>query len=337
MKAVAYQDCLDISNHESLLDIELPEPVPGPKDLLVNVKAVSVNPVDTKVRKRSKPDDGEYKVLGWDVAGVVQAVGDECVHYKVGDEVWYAGAINRAGCNAELHCVDERIVGRKPSSLTFAQAAAMPLTTITAWELLFDRLQVEQSTDKKDESILVIGAAGGVGSMLVQLANKLTGLTVIGTASRNETQEWVEQLGADYVIDHGKSLADELYRIGIDNVCYTACLTRSDLHYEPVTEILQPFGKIGMIDDPGTIDISKMKSKSISLHWEFMYTRSMYETSDMIEQQNLLNRVCELVDQGELITTMKKNYGLITADKLKRAHQTIESGTSIGKIVLEGF
>ena len=337
MKAVGYQQCLDINETDSLQDIELPEPVPEAHDLLVRVKAISVNPVDTKIRKRAAAEGDEYKVLGWDVAGVVEAVGADCELFNVGDEVWYAGAIDRPGANAELHCVDERIVGRKPATLDFARAAAMPLTTITAWEILFDRLQISRGKRHSGESLLIIGAAGGVGSMLVQLAHRLTGATVIGTASRADTIDWVKHLGADHVIDHHKPLHEQLQAIGIDEVSHVACLTRSDLHFEKVAEFIRPFGKIAIIDDPGEVSISPFKTRSVSVHWELMYTRSLFHTDDMIEQHHLLSETAELVDAGLLQTTFREHYGNISAENLKKAHRMLESGKAIGKIVLEGF
>lgn len=311
MKAVGYKESLPVSDADALIDVELPEPKPQGRDLLVRVKAISVNPVDTKIRKRVQPEPGEVKVLGWDASGVVEAVGDECTLFSPGDEVWYAGAINRPGTNAELHLVDERIVGKKPQTLDFAHAAALPLTSITAWEILFDRLNI--AADKRDsgETLLIIGAAGGVGSILTQLASKLTGVTVIGTASRPETVAWVKSLGAHHVIDHSKPLADELVAAGIPQVTHVASLTRSDLHLEQIVEVLSPFGKLAMIDDPGALDFTRLKTKSISLHWELMFTRSLFNTPDMIEQHRLLTEVAELVDAGlikrHLMNTMGKS------------------------------
>nr|WP_288498204.1 zinc-binding alcohol dehydrogenase family protein [uncultured Pseudomonas sp.] len=338
MKAVAYHQSLPIDNPQALQDVTLDAPTPGPRDLLVEVKAISVNPVDTKIRRNVAPDAGQPKVLGWDATGVVKAVGSEVTLFKVGDEVAYAGAINRAGANSELHVVDERIVGRKPSSLPFAEAAALPLTAITAWELLFDRLQVADGTADQGQSLLVIGAAGGVGSILVQLARQLTGLTVIGTASRPETQAWVRELGAHHVIDHSKPLNEELARIGIAQVTHVASLTQTDQHYDAIVEALAPQGRLALIDDPlQPLDVMKLKRKSISLHWELMFTRSLFETADMIEQHRLLNRVADLVDAGTLKTTLGEHFGTINAENLRRAHALLESGKAKGKIVLEGF
>lgn len=250
MKAVGYYQSLPIDHPDALLDLELPEPTPGPRDLLVEVRAISVNPVDTKVRQRAQPEAGQAKVLGWDAAGVVRAVGSEVSLFRPGDRVWYAGDITRPGSNSELHRVDERIAGHLPKSLDFAQAAALPLTTITAWELLFERLQIAEGKADQGQSLLVVGAAGGVGSILVQLARQLTGLNVIGTASRAETQAWVRDLGAHHVIDHGKPLAEELKRIGIAEVSHVASLTHTDQHLEQIVAALRPQGRLALIDDP---------------------------------------------------------------------------------------
>ncbi|WP_236213283.1 zinc-binding alcohol dehydrogenase family protein [Metapseudomonas otitidis] len=337
MKAVAYFQNLPIDHPDALQDIDLPEPTPGPRDLLVEVRAISVNPVDTKIRRNAVPENGQPRVLGWDVSGVVKAVGQDVSLFQPGDEVFYAGALTRPGGNAELHLVDERIVGKRPQSLDFAKSAALPLTAITAWELLFDRLGIAEGQADQGQSLLVVGAAGGVGSILVQLARRLTGLTVIGTASRPETQAWVRELGAHHVIDHSQPLAAELKRIGLDSVTHVASLTQTDQHLEQLVEALAPQGKLALIDDPAGLDVLKLKRKSISLHWEFMYTRSMFETADMIEQHKLLNRVSELIDQGVLKTTFGEHYGRIEAANLKRAHALLESGKAKGKIVLEGF
>ncbi|WCD79749.1 zinc-binding alcohol dehydrogenase family protein [Pseudomonas sp. TUM22785] len=337
MKAVAYYQSLPIDHADALQDVELPAPTPGARDLLVEVRAISVNPVDTKIRRNVQPENGQAKVLGWDVAGVVKAVGSDVTLFQPGDEVFYAGALTRPGGNAELHLVDERIVGKRPRSLDFAKSAALPLTAITAWELLFDRLGIAEGKADQGQSLLIVGAAGGVGSILVQLARQLTGLTVIGTASRPETQAWVRELGAHHVIDHSQPLASELKRIGLDSVTHVASLTQTDQHLEQLVEALAPQGKLALIDDPAGLDVLKLKRKSISLHWEFMYTRSMFETADMIEQHRLLNRVSELIDAGVLKTTFGEHFGRIDAANLKRAHALLESGKAKGKIVLEGF
>ncbi|MHC1478686.1 zinc-binding alcohol dehydrogenase family protein [Frateuria aurantia] len=337
MKAIGYHQNLPISDPESLLDLVCPEPLPGAHDLLVEVRAVSVNPVDVKIRASQAPEPGQTRILGWDATGVVRSVGPEVSLFKPGDRVWYAGALGRPGSNAELHCVDERIVGHMPASLDFASAAALPLTSITAWELLFDRLRIPEGDAATGSSLLVIGAAGGVGSILVQLARQLTGLTVIGTASRPETQQWVRELGAHHVIDHSQPLSNELQRIGIDNVDYIASLNQTDHHFEQMVAAIKPQGQIALIDDPTELDVRRLKMKSVSLHWEFMFTRSMFSTADQIRQHELLERVAQLIDAGILRTTLNQVFGSINASNLRRAHALLESQRAHGKIVLEGF
>ncbi|QFT23817.1 Zinc-type alcohol dehydrogenase-like protein [Pseudomonas sp. THAF187a] len=338
MKAVAYYQPLPAEHPEALQDVQLAEPVPGPRDLLVEVRAISVNPVDTKIRQGVTPADGAARVLGWDASGVVKAVGSEVSLFQPGDRVFYAGAIDRAGANSELHVVDERIVGHMPSSLSFADAAALPLTAITAWELLFERLQISEGSANQNQTLLIVGAAGGVGSILTQLARRLTGLTVIGTASRAQTQAWVRELGAHHVIDHSKPLSEELARIGVGQVTHVASLTQTEQHYEQLIEALEPQGRLALIDDPvQPLDVMKLKRKSLSLHWELMFTRSLYQTEDMIEQHRLLERVSSLVDSGVLRTTLGEHFGRIDAANLRRAHALLESGKARGKIVLEGF
>ncbi len=337
MKAVGYQQSLPIDHPEALLDVSLPAPVASGRDLLVDVRAVSVNPVDNKVRRRSQPAAGEWQVLGWDVAGVVRAVGERVTGFRPGDRVWYAGAVDRPGANAELHRVDERIVSRMPETLDFAAAAALPLTAITAWELLFDRLGVVPGKQARGESLLVIGAGDGVGSILVQLARRLTALTVVGTASRQETRQWVRELGAHHVIDHGQPLAAELARTGLASVTHVASLTHTDEHFEGIVDALAPQGRLGLIDDPEPIDLRLLKKKSLSLHWEMMFTRSMFATEDMAAQGRLLGEVARMVDEGLVRSTMAEHFGAINATNLKRAHALLESGKARGKIVLEGF
>lgn len=337
MKAVAYYRSLPIADAESLVDVELPDPQPGPRDLLVEVRAVSVNPVDVKVRAGVPPEAGQPKVLGWDAAGVVRAVGRDVTLFQPGDRVWYAGSLTRPGTNSELHVVDERIVGHMPNSLDFAHAAALPLTSITAWELLFDRLRVPEGQAITGRTLLVIGAAGGVGSILVQLARRLTGLTIVGTASRPETSGWVRELGAHHVIDHTKPLAAELERIGVGQVDYVASLNQTDAHYPQIVEAIKPQGAFALIDDPQAIDIRQLKRKSVSLHWEFMFTRSMFDTPDQIAQHALLDRVAALIDEGTVRTTLAEHFGKIDAANVKRAHALLESQRARGKIVLEGF
>lgn len=335
MKAVAYlQAGLPIDDPAALVDVDLPQPVPGPRDLLVKVHAVSVNPVDTKVRHRAQVT--EPRVLGWDAVGTVEAVGEAVTLFKPGEVVYYAGSINRPGSNAQYQLVDERIVARKPASLDDAQAAALPLTAITAWELLFDRLRVPEGQGE-GQVLLVTGAAGGVGSILVQLARKLTALTVVGTASRPETQAWVRELGAHHVIDHSQPLGPQLQALGIEQVQHVASLTHTGSYYSQFIELLAPQGQLALIDDLPSLDAMPLKPKSISLHWESMFTRSVFQTPDMQAQHDLLTRVAALIDAGTLRTTFGEHYGTINAANLRRAHALIESGKAKGKLVLEGF
>ncbi|ALT78828.1 zinc-binding alcohol dehydrogenase family protein [Paucibacter sp. KCTC 42545] len=340
MKAIAYQQALPINDPLALQDVTLPAPEPGPRDLLVEVKAIAVNPVDTKVRAGVSPEPGQWKVLGWDAVGIVRSVGAQVSLFKPGDRVWYAGAIHRAGANAELHVVDERIAALAPQSLPDAQAAALPLTAITAWELLFQRLGVPQAeTAARGQSLLIIGAAGGVGSIMTQLARQLTGLQVIATASRPETAQWVRDLGAHHVLDHSKPLAQELQNAGLPAPHYVVSLTQTGQHFDQIAELIAPQGRFGLIDDPapGSVDISKLKRKSVSLHWELMFTRSLFDTPDQIEQHRLLTEVARLVDAGQLRSTQGEHFGRINAANLRRAHALLESGKARGKIVLEGF
>ncbi len=335
MKAIAITRSAEgTSNLDALQDITVPQPTASGHDLLVAVKAISVNPVDTKVRHGFT--GSEPRILGWDAVGEVVAIGEAVTLFKPGDEVWYAGSLTRAGSNGEFQLVDERIAALKPKSVDNASAAALPLTAITAWELLFDRLGLQENGSKSDV-LLIVGAAGGVGSILTQLARKLTNATVIGTASRPESQKWVQELGAHQVIDHSKSLTDELKRVGIGHVTHVASLTHTDRHYQQIIEALAPQGKLALIDDPVGLDATPLKVKSISLHWEFMFTRSMFGTEDMIEQHNLLARVATLVDEGVLKTTLGEHYGKINAANLRRAHELLETNRAVGKIVLEGF
>src|SRR3954454_442083 len=337
MRAVGYKNSLPIDQAEALLDFEIAKPEAKGRDLLVQVKAVSVNPVDTKVRKRAAPKDGEPpKILGFDATGVVTAVGSDVTLFKAGDEVWYAGSIVRPGTNSEFHLVDERIVGAKPKSLDFAAAAALPLTSITAWEVLFDRFGVARNGGA-EKSLLIIGGAGGVGSIAIQLARALTRLTVIATASRAETQNWCRELGAHHVIDHSKPMGDQLKAIGYRFVDYVFGVTESGQHFDTICDVVAPQGKFGLIDDPKSLDVAKLKSKSVSLHWEAMFTRSTFQTPDMDAQHRLLNEVAAMVDQGTIRTTVAENVGRINAANLRRAHAMVESGRTRGKLVLEGF
>ena len=337
MKAIAAFASLPADNEAALQDITLPDPAASGHDLLVEVHAVSVNPVDTKVRRGlpSEPQ-AEPRVLGWDASGIVRAVGPQVTLFKPGDRVWYAGAIHRAGSNSQLQLVDERIVGRMPATLGFAEAAALPLTAITAWELLFDRLGLAFG-GHAGQKLLIVGAAGGVGSILIQLARQLTGLTVIGTASRPQTREWVRILGAQHVIDHSRPLDTALQEAGLGEVDYVISLTNTDQHFAALVNALKPQGKLALIDDPEPIDVRLLKRKSISLHWELMFTRSLFQTPDMQEQHLLLNEVAQLVEDGRIRTTLAEHFGQINAANLRRAHAFIERGAASGKVVLEGF
>jgi zinc-binding alcohol dehydrogenase family protein len=337
MKAVGFYKPLPIDHPGALLDLDLPEPVASGHDLLVEVHAVSVNPVDVKVRRSATPPDGEARVMGWDAAGVVRAVGDKVSRFKIGDRVWYAGQINRPGSNAELQLVDERIVGPAPASLDFAEAAALPLTSLTAWELLFDRLKVQNADPAQDNRLLVIGASGGVGSILLQLARKLTGLTLIATASREETRAWAVARGAHHVIDHSQPWTPQLARLGYDDVTHVIGLNHTESYLAQIVEILRAEGQLALIDDPAQLDIAPFKAKSLSVHWELMFTRSLFTTPSLARQHDILRRMAALVDSGVVTSTLTQRIPGINAANLKRAHVEIEGGTMRGKIVLEGF
>ena len=338
MKAVGYRIAGAIDREDALLDIELEMPRASGRNLLVEVKAVSVNPVDAKVRQGMAPAEGAWKVLGWDAAGVVVAVGEAVEGFSVGDEVYYAGALGLPGTNAEYHLVDERIVARKPSSLGFADAAALPLTAITAWEALFDRLDVKKPVPGAAPALLIVGGAGGVGSIAIQIARALTDLTVIATASRAETAEWVRSLGAHLVVDHSVSLAKGIGALSLDAPpAFVFSTTNTDAHLTDIVELIAPQGRFALIDDPAVLDINPFKRKSVSTHWEFMFTRSMFETADMAAQGQLLAEVARLADSGAIRTTRTQTFGAINAANLKRAHAFVESGRAIGKVVLEGF
>ena len=336
MKAFGYTTATPTLSDSSLQAIELPDPVATGHDILVAVEAISVNPVDTKIRANVSPDTG-YKVIGWDAVGTVKAVGDKVSLFNVGDRVFYAGDLTRQGSNAELQLVDERIVGLAPTSLSNSEAAALPLTSITAWELLFDRLQIEKSQNNKPASVLVIGAAGGVGSILVQLAKQLTNLTVVATAAREESANWLKDLGVDHVLDHSKNLNEQRLAADLSEFDYVVSLTHTDQHLDSIMEVIKPQGKLALIDDPASFDILKLKRKSISLHWEFMYTRSMFQTEDMIAQHQLLSELATLVDNGTIKTTLGEHLGKINVANLIKAHGILESHKARGKLVLEGF
>ncbi len=333
MKAIAYsQHTLPISDENALYQIELEKPQPEAHDLLVRIEAIAVNPVDSKVRRHQATDTP--RILGWDAAGTVESVGHAVTLFKPGDKVFYAGSITRPGCYAEYGLVDERIVGSRPQRLSAIDAAALPLTSLTAWELLFDRLHVARTSSK---ILLVTGAAGGVGSILVQLARQLTQLTIVATCSRRESAEWITRLGAHHVIDHTQPFAAQLAEIGIEQVDYITSLTHTD-HYMPdYVEIIAPQGKLALIDDPATLDVLPLKKKSVSIHWELMFTRSMFTTSDLQRQHEILQQVSQLIDQGILTSTVGSYVGPLSAENLRQAHAIIENGQARGKLVLQGF
>lgn len=337
MKAVGYRAAGSLDREDALEDIELEVPSVAGRDLLVKVHAVSVNPVDTKLRRAVNPEGTEWKVLGYDAAGVVDAVGPEVANFKVGDAVFYAGAIDRPGTNSEYHLVDERIVGRKPANLSDAEAAALPLTAITAWEMLFDRLEVQRPTAEGGGLILVIGGAGGVGSITIQLLRALTDLTVIATASRPETREWVLECGAHHVIDHREPLAPQVEALGLGAPGHVFSTTQTHRHMADIVALIAPQGRFGLIDDPEELDVMPLKRKAVSLHWEFMFARPLFATADIEEQSKLLNKLAFLLEEGRVRSTATEVAGKIDAATLLKAHAQIESGTSKGKIVLEGF
>jgi zinc-binding alcohol dehydrogenase family protein len=337
MKAFGYRKSLPLTDPEALIAVELPDPVPGPRDLKVEVRAVSVNPADVKIRATLPPPNGELRVLGYDAAGVVTEVGDACSLFKPGDEVFYAGAMERAGTNSQYHLVDERLVGHKPKSISFAQAAALPLTSITAWEIIFDRLGIPFGDKSIRDTILVINGAGGVGSILTQMARRLTGATVVATASRPETVEWCGRMGAHHVINHHQDMAKQLEELGLPNVRYVAGLTATAKHLPDIERLMAPHGHLALIDDPPVLDIMPLKRKCLSVHWELMFTPSLYQTPDMDLQHRLLEDVCALVDAGVLKSTLVVDAGKINLENLKRAHLLVEQGKGFGKVVLNEF
>lgn len=338
MRAITYRQPGPINRADALIDIDLPRPIPTGRDILVAVRAISVNPVDAKVRTGAAPFDGrDERILGWDAAGVVEAVGPEATHFKAGDEVFYAGDLMRDGSNAEYQLVDERIVGHRPRSIGFAEAAALPLTAITAWETLFDRLKVDDQPAGGARAILIIGGAGGVGSAAIQIARARTDLTVIATASRAETQGWVRDLGAHHVIDHSQPMAPQIAALGLDAPTFVFSTTHTDRHLTDIAELIAPQGRFALIDDPASLDIVAFKRKAVSVHWELMFTRSLFGTPDVGEQGRLLDAVAELVDEGRIRTTATETLSPINAANLIEAHRRIESATTRGKIVLEGW
>ncbi|WP_433830037.1 zinc-binding alcohol dehydrogenase family protein [Flavobacterium anhuiense] len=336
MKAIGFKTSLPIENPESFIEFEAVKPIPGPHDLLVKIDAISVNPVDFKIRQNSAQNTvlETPKIIGWDAVGIVQAVGQDVTLFEVGDPVYYAGDITKQGSNAEYQIIDERIVGRKPKSLSIEESAVIPLTALTAWEILFDRIRISADKDK-GKSILIIGGAGGVGSIAIQLAKKIAGLTVIATASRPETIDWCKQQGADFVVDH-KDLISSVREAGFEHVDFILDFVDTNAYWDIMVELIKPQGHIASItgsSDP--VALTKLKSKSVSFSWELMYTRSMYQTEDMIEQHNILNIVADLLDDGILKTTLNTTLNGLTAENLKKAHQLLESGKTIGKIAIK--
>lgn len=338
MKAVGLYRYLPIEQPEALLDLEVETPRAAGKDLLVEVKAVAVNPVDAKQRAPREQVETAPRVLGWDAAGVVKAAGPEATLFAPGDEVYYAGSIVRPGANCEFHLVDERIVGRKPATLSFAEAAALPLTTLTAWELMFERMGISKSGAHAGRSLLILGGAGGVGSIAIQLAKKLARLKVIATASRPESVAWAKAFGADATVDHTRPLAQQLAALGEPEVDFVVCCNDTDRYFAEFARLAKPQGRIGsIVRNARPVDLALLQPKSLSFSWEGMFTRSSFRTADMIEQHELLCQAAALVEAGVLRTTLRENLGRISAANLKRAHQQLEQGHVIGKLVLEGF
>ena len=336
MKAIGFRESLPITEENSFIAFEADKPEPTGYDLLVKVSAISVNPVDYKIRQSAAKNTllDTPKIIGWDAVGTVEAIGEKTSLFQVGDAVFYAGDLTRSGSNAEYQLVDERIVGRKPQNLTDAEAAAIPLTGLTAWESLFDRIRINPEQDQ-GKTVLMLAGAGGVGSIAIQIAKQVAQLTVIATASRGESQDWCTKLGADYVVNH-KNLIEELHTIGHDEVDYILDFVNLNAYWEIANQIIKPQGHIVSItgsNDP--LDLSLLKKKSITLSWELMYTRSMYNTHDMIQQHVILNEISRLLDAGVLKTTLTTVLEGFTVDNLKKAHQMQESGTTIGKTVIQ--
>lgn len=339
MKAVGLLRYLPIDNPESLLDIELPMPETMGRDLLVRIHAIAVNPIDTKVRKPKDKVETQPKILGWDAAGEVVQVGPECSLFKVGEHVYYSGEIGRPGSNAEYQLVDERLVGRMPQSLNYEQAAALPLTAVTAWESLFDRMGIAMGkAANQGKSILIIGGAGGVGSVAIQLSKQVAGLTVVATASRPETIAWCRELGAEHVVDHRKPLIPQLAELGLPEVDYILCNSDTDAYFDTMAELIKPQGKVCLlVDSIQPQNLTKFKMKSVALVWESMFTRSLFRTPDMDEQHRILGWVAALVEQGLIRSTLKQVLSPINAANLRAAHAQLEAGSAIGKIVLSGW
>lgn len=335
MKAVGFKTSLPIAAANSFIDFETEKPSQQGHQLLIKINAIAVNPVDYKIRQNAAKDTelAAPKIIGWDACGVVEAVGSETTLFKVGDEVYYAGDITKPGCNAEYQVIDERIVGRKPKTLTVDEAAAMPLTTLTAWEILFDRIRISTEKDK-GKTLLIIAGAGGVGSIAIQLAKKIAGLNVIATASRPESIDWCKRMGADVVVNH-KNLVEEVRNAGFQYVDFIVDFVDANAYWDEMVELIKPQGHIASITGSATpIALNKLKTKSASFSWEFMYTRSTFQTEDMIEQHYILNKVADLIDEGVLVHTLTQTLNGLSAETLKQAHEQLESGTTIGKLAI---
>lgn len=336
MKAIGFKQSLPISDNNSFIEFETEKPIPSGYDLLVKISAISVNPVDFKIRQTAAKDTtlDTPKIIGWDAVGVVEAVGDKTSRFKVGDEVFYAGDLTRSGSNAEYQLIDERIVGHKPKNSTIAEAAAMPLTGLTAWESLFDRIKINPETDK-GKTVLILAGAGGVGSIAIQLAKKVGNLTVIATASRTETADWCKKLGADFVVNH-YDLKAELDKIGHSQVNYILDFVDLKGYWETMADIIKPQGHIVSITGSSEpLNLNIFKTKSVSISWEFMYTRSMFATDDIDRQHEILNEISRLLDDGTLQTTLTTTLEGFTVENLKEAHKMQESGKTIGKTVIQ--
>jgi len=335
MKAIGFRKSLPITESESFIEFEVEKPKVEGRNILVRIQAISVNPVDFKVRQGSAKDQALEvpKIIGWDAVGVVEEIGPEVSLFKKGDAVYYAGDITKSGCNAAYQLVDERIVGKKPTALSNAEAAAMPLTVLTAWEILFDRIRINQQDNGK--SILIIGGAGGVGSIAIQIAKKVAGLVVIATASRPESAAWCKEQGADFVVNHNH-LVEEVRNAGFEQVDFILDFVDVNQYWSAMVELIKPQGRIGSISDPAeSVNLRQLKGKSVSFHWELMFTRAMFQTADMVEQHHILNTVAELLDAGTLKSTLNHTLTGFTSDNLKQAHQLLESGKAIGKTVIE--
>ncbi|WP_289032296.1 zinc-binding alcohol dehydrogenase family protein [uncultured Roseibium sp.] len=337
MKAIGYKTPGSIDRDDALIDLDIAKPTATAHDILVKVAAVSVNPVDTKVRSSRAAEGDTPIILGWDAVGEVVETGEQVTRFKTGDRVWYAGAINRPGTNSEYHLVDARIVGHAPKSIDTAAAAALPLTTLTAQEMIFDRLKVTDPVPGAANAIVIIGGAGGVGSIAIQLLREQTDLTIIATASRPETQDWVKELGAHHVVDHSKPLPEQIAALGIGAPAFVFSTNYSETYVAQIAEFIAPQGRFGLIDDPKGFDIIPFKGKAVSIHWELMFTRSLFTTEDIARQGDILDTVAGLIDAGNIRSTATESFGTINAANLKRAHALIESGKAKGKITLEGF